>query len=84
MLTQILSASEAGTQNRFTIEKAGEPTQLPKSHTWYESLHAQPALLQSLTLRSFNRLDLPPYKSYDALNAKLTIAVEETVGFGQE
>ncbi|KAL5449538.1 hypothetical protein PMIN05_001275 [Paraphaeosphaeria minitans] len=51
---------------RFTIEKAGEPTQLPKSHT------------------CFNRLDLPPYKSFDQLNGKLTIAVEETVGFGQE
>lgn len=37
-----------------------------------------------LTLISFNRLDLPPYKSFDALNQKLTIAVEETVGFGQE
>lgn len=33
---------------------------------------------------SFNRLDLPPYKSYDALSQKLLIAVEETVGFGQE
>lgn len=33
---------------------------------------------------SFNRLDLPDYKSYDVLAAKLTIAVEETVGFGQE
>jgi len=33
---------------------------------------------------SFNRLDLPPYKSYDTLNGKLTIAVEETLGFGQE
>lgn len=33
---------------------------------------------------SFNRLDLPPYKTYEALNQKLTIAVEETVGFGQE
>ncbi|KAF2740699.1 HECT-domain-containing protein [Polyplosphaeria fusca] len=51
---------------RFTIEKAGEPNQLPKSHT------------------CFNRLDLPPYKTYDALNGKLMIAVEETVGFGQE
>jgi E3 ubiquitin-protein ligase NEDD4 len=29
-------------------------------------------------------LDLPPYKSFDALKDKLTIAVEETVGFGQE
>lgn len=51
---------------RFTIEKSGEETQLPKSHT------------------CFNRLDLPPYKSYDALTQKLTWAVEETVGFGQE
>ena len=32
----------------------------------------------------FNRLDLPPYKSYDALTQKLLWAVEETVGFGQE
>ncbi|CAK1363327.1 unnamed protein product [Cercospora beticola] len=32
----------------------------------------------------FNRLDLPPYKSYDALQQKLVWAVEETVGFGQE
>ncbi|CAK4033377.1 E3 ubiquitin- ligase hulA [Lecanosticta acicola] len=51
---------------RFTIEKSGEETQLPKSHT------------------CFNRLDLPPYKSFDALTQKLTWAVEETVGFGQE
>lgn len=33
---------------------------------------------------SFNRLDLPPYKSLEALVQKLTIAVEETMGFGQE
>ena len=33
---------------------------------------------------SFNRLDLPEYKTYEALATKLTIAVEETVGFGQE
>ena len=32
---------------RFTIEKAGEPTQLPKSHTWYV-LH--PSLLDHLQL----------------------------------
>ncbi|KAF2833753.1 HECT-domain-containing protein [Ophiobolus disseminans] len=51
---------------RFTIEKAGEPNQLPKSHT------------------CFNRLDLPGYKTFEILNQKLTIAVEETVGFGQE
>lgn len=51
---------------RFTIEKAGEPNQLPKSHT------------------CFNRVDLPPYSNYESLKQKLTLAVEETVGFGQE
>jgi E3 ubiquitin-protein ligase NEDD4 len=50
----------------FTVEKSGDPEQLPKSHT------------------CFNRLDLPPYRSYEALVQKLSIAVEETVGFGQE
>ncbi|CCE62744.1 hypothetical protein TPHA_0D01030 [Tetrapisispora phaffii CBS 4417] len=51
---------------RFTIEKAGESNQLPKSHT------------------CFNRVDLPPYDVYDSLKQKLTLAVEETIGFGQE
>ncbi|KAF7723562.1 E3 ubiquitin-protein ligase pub1 [Apophysomyces ossiformis] len=51
---------------RFTIEKSGEVTQLPKAHT------------------CFNRIDMPPYKSYESLVAKLTLAVEETLGFGQE
>ncbi|CAG0889611.1 unnamed protein product [Darwinula stevensoni] len=32
----------------------------------------------------FNRLDLPPYKSYEQLSEKLTFAMEETEGFGQE
>lgn len=32
----------------------------------------------------FNRLDLPPYKSYDQLLEKLIFAIEETEGFGQE
>ncbi|CCH62217.1 hypothetical protein TBLA_0G02790 [Henningerozyma blattae CBS 6284] len=51
---------------RFTIEKAGESNQLPKSHT------------------CFNRVDLPPYTDYDSMKQKLTLAVEETIGFGQE
>ncbi|KAI9028089.1 hypothetical protein CLU79DRAFT_737674 [Phycomyces nitens] len=51
---------------RFTIEKAGEVTMLPKAHT------------------CFNRIDMPPYKTYESLVAKLTLAVEETMGFGQE
>ena len=33
---------------------------------------------------SFNRLDLPPYKSYEQLKEKLLYAIEETEGFGQE
>ncbi|KAL1835467.1 hypothetical protein VTJ49DRAFT_6671 [Mycothermus thermophilus] len=32
----------------------------------------------------FNRLDLPPYKTLEMLQQKLTMAVEETMGFGQE
>ncbi|XP_019628999.1 PREDICTED: NEDD4-like E3 ubiquitin-protein ligase WWP1 isoform X2 [Branchiostoma belcheri] len=32
----------------------------------------------------FNRLDLPPYKSYEQLVEKLNYAIEETEGFGQE
>lgn len=51
---------------RFTIEKAGESNQLPKSHT------------------CFNRVDLPPYDEYESMKQKLTLAVEETIGFGQE
>ena len=51
---------------RFTIEKAGEIQQLPKSHT------------------CFNRVDLPPYPDIESLRQKLTLAVEETIGFGQE
>nr|KAF6412285.1 WW domain containing E3 ubiquitin protein ligase 2 [Rousettus aegyptiacus] len=32
----------------------------------------------------FNRLDLPPYKSYEQLKEKLLYAIEETEGFGQD
>jgi len=32
----------------------------------------------------FNRLDLPPYRSFETLRDKLTLAIEETEGFGQE
>ncbi|KAI8967641.1 hypothetical protein BDF20DRAFT_900412 [Mycotypha africana] len=51
---------------RFTIERSGEVTMLPKAHT------------------CFNRIDMPPYTDYDTLVQKLSLAVEETVGFGQE
>ncbi|KAM7539473.1 hypothetical protein Aperf_G00000055181 [Anoplocephala perfoliata] len=32
----------------------------------------------------FNRLDLPPYSSFEQLREKLLLAIEETEGFGQE
>ncbi|MGH0129573.1 UNVERIFIED_CONTAM: hypothetical protein FKN15_039081 [Acipenser sinensis] len=34
--------------------------------------------------KGFNRLDLPPYKSYEQMKEKLMFAIEETEGFGQE
>jgi hypothetical protein len=43
-----------------------------------------PSFRPVLTFPSFNRLDLPPYKTLEMLQQKLTIAVEETMGFGQE
>ncbi|XP_060249953.1 NEDD4-like E3 ubiquitin-protein ligase WWP1 isoform X9 [Ovis aries] len=39
---------------------------------------------KSFGFGSFNRLDLPPYKSYEQLKEKLLFAIEETEGFGQE
>lgn len=51
---------------KFTIEKAGDPSRLPKSHT------------------CFNRIDLPPYTSYEQLEKKLSMAIEETMGFDNE
>lgn len=43
-----------------------------------------PFLRLKLLTFSFNRLDLPPYKSYEQLKEKLLFAIEETEGFGQE
>jgi len=50
----------------FTIEKVGNPEDLPKSHT------------------CFNRIDLPPYQTYEQLKQKLTLAIEEGCTFQQE
>ncbi|ORX82300.1 HECT-domain-containing protein [Anaeromyces robustus] len=50
----------------FTIEKVGNPEDLPKSHT------------------CFNRIDLPPYTSYEQLKQKLILAIEEGITFQQE
>ena len=34
--------------------------------------------------RSFNRIDLPPYPSYEIMVAKVKLAVEQTSGFGEQ
>lgn len=47
---------------------------------------ARPALrcVSPLSLSSFNRIDIPPYESYEKLYEKLLTAVEETCGFAVE
>lgn len=70
---------------RFTIENSGQKGALPKSHTWYvgvAEVHTDGRVLTRAV--SFNRLDLPAYDNFQDLQQKLMIAVEETVGFGQE
>lgn len=37
-----------------------------------------------LSSSSFNRIDIPPYESYEKLYEKLLTAVEETCGFAVE
>ena len=48
----------------------------------YPTLLSLPAASRSHTC--FNRLDLPPYKAFDELLEKLTIAMEEGGTFGIE
>jgi hypothetical protein len=40
--------------------------------------------LAPLPFSSFNRIDIPPYESYEKLYEKLLTAVEETCGFAVE
>ena len=75
---------------KFVIEKVGKENQLPRSHTWYVYFKDTWKFLTDLSHKSFqhifsfNRLDLPPYKSYDQLKEKILYAIRETRGFGQE
>lgn len=41
-------------------------------------------ILLLLLFSSFNRIDIPPYESYDKLYDKLLTAIEETCGFAVE
>ena len=53
-------------------------------HIRYERLAHTHLFNPSHSHTCFNRIDLPPYTDYNVLEHKLTLAVEETVGFGQE
>lgn len=68
---------------RFTIEKSGDPGQLPKSHTCFNRVRFLFGTFTFMMLMHYcEQIDLPPYKDYASLEQKLTLAVEETVGFG--
>ena len=69
---------------KFCIDKVGKETWLPRTHTWYANVVPVRWAYYPLLDFSFNRLDLPPYKSYEQLKEKLMFAIEETEGFGQE
>ncbi|KAK2109859.1 hypothetical protein P7K49_009605 [Saguinus oedipus] len=68
-------------------KKTGYPEVIPGVvlyYTTYLILCIFPFLKLTILAFSFNRLDLPPYKSYEQLKEKLLFAIEETEGFGQE
>jgi len=83
---------------RFCIEVWGTPQSLPRSHTWYAPWLSKrsPTRLPLIFISacfdhclcaipcSFNRIDLPPYQAYEVMVAKVTMAMEQTAGFGVE
>lgn len=92
-LVCVLTAGAAGPR-LFTIHQIdANANNLPKAHTWCVShkrrhvscriivrfFHTDPSVFSS-----FNRIDIPPYESYDKLYDKLLTAIEETCGFAVE
>jgi E3 ubiquitin-protein ligase NEDD4 len=67
---------------RFTIEKSGDPSMLPKSHTCFNrvSYFKMPAGLVTKP----SQIDLPPYLDLASLERRLTLAIEESGSFEQE
>ncbi len=57
---------------------------------WESSKNKSPIFIFHITIivlvsySSFNRLDIPPYETYEKFLEKLTCAVEETCGFTVE
>ena len=62
---------------------ARQGSQGPKRFT-IELVRSSPATSLPKAHTCFNRIDFPPYTSYEQLLEKLTMAIEETVGFGIE
>lgn len=48
---------------------------------FYDSSHDVISTVFIFTSKSFNRLDLPPYESFEELREKLHIAIENAQGF---
>lgn len=44
-------------------------------------LYSNASFIHTFLLESFNRLDLPPYESFEELREKLHIAIENAQGF---
>jgi E3 ubiquitin-protein ligase NEDD4 len=63
----------------FTIERWGDKTKLPRAHTWFVSF-CRDLKIQSFRF-SFNRIDLPPYETYQDLRIKLIQAMEMSEAF---
>ena len=65
---------------KFCIEKAGSEESLPMAHTCFNRfVHKE--FEKDQVIKTFARLDLPPYTSYQTLKSKLVLAVEGSQGF---
>jgi hypothetical protein len=66
----------------FTIEKWGDRTKLPRAHTWFVIFDCFTIIIYLFfNSSSFNRIDLPPYESYQELRQKLIQAMEMSEAF---
>ena len=67
----------------FTIDNVGDPESLPRLPQLTKQLEYS-MFRHYRSHTCFNRLDLPPYTSYDTMYEKLNYAVEEGGSFGIE
>lgn len=88
MRTEVLFPTGSNGPQLFTVEQWGTPEKLPRAHTWWVfnlgKLYpwVNDEILKNFHLFfSFNRLDLPPYDSFEDLWDKLLLAIENTQGF---